>query len=186
MQLKMGKEQSNNAYQYIFHAERTETKAVRTDNAPKLLLIDIDAQTNRGNIINLSERHRNGNSQVISYDGLQKCQKTIERSLEILDEWKNTDDIQMQIQFASVLIAKLDRLRKSDFVKENAIKINICTLLRNVIRLNTTDFLLGEKQVEVLKQGFLLLLKEDLARENLFTFNRSLKEERLMTMPAWE
>ncbi|WP_168356542.1 hypothetical protein [Petralouisia muris] len=59
-------------------------------------------------------------------------------------------------------------------------------MLKNVIRLNIADKMFSREQVQLLKDGFLLISEEKLQKEDLLQLNRKLRTEGLQTMPAWE
>ncbi len=117
---------------------------------------------------------------------LRECSEISKRAIEILSKWSDFQDIKMQIQFAAVIVGKIDRLKRNASVQSDDIKRKICTLLRNVIRLNVAEDLFSQGQIELLKKGFMLLDADGLKREDLLELNRELRKENLMTMPAWE
>lgn len=119
-------------------------------------------------------------------DNWQECQKIVERALEILHDWENTDDIKMQVQYASVIIGKIDNLKKREVVSCDEARNKVCTLLRNVIRLNFSEDVFSKEQIALLEEGFSLIVERDLQKESLFLLNRKLRKEGLLTMPAWE
>lgn len=117
---------------------------------------------------------------------LQECVKIVERSMEILTEWGAAEEIRMQIQYAAIIVAKIDNLKKKDFVQTDDLRRKICTLLRNVIKLNVAEEKFSQEQIEVLRRGFSLVIAEGIQKEDLFQLNRQLRKEGLQTMPAWE
>lgn len=121
-----------------------------------------------------------------STDSWQECEKIVERALEILSDWENADDIKIQTQYASVIIGKIDNLKKVDIISYDKIRTEVCTLLRNVIRLNFEKDIFSQGQIALLKEGFSLVIKRDIQKETLFWLNNKLRKEGLLTMPAWE
>ena len=117
---------------------------------------------------------------------LRECSEISKRAIEILSKWSEFQDIKMQIQFAAVIVGKIDRLKRNASIQSDDIKRKICTLLRNVIRLDVAEDLFSQGQIELLKKGFMLLDADGLKREDLLELNRELRKENLMTMPAWE
>lgn len=123
---------------------------------------------------------------IITQSLLPDREDISKRAIEILSKWSEFQDIKMQIQFAAVIVGKIDRLKRNASIQSDDIKRKICTLLRNVIRLNVAEDLFSQDQIELLKKGFMLLDADDLKREDLLELNRELRKENLMTMPAWE
>lgn len=119
-------------------------------------------------------------------DIAQECRAISERAVEVLAKWSEIGDMRAQVQFAAVIIGKIDKLKRNSFIQSDEVKNKICTLLRNVIRLNVTDDIFTQEQIELLKKGFILLVADDVKKENLFQLNRELRKENLITMPAWE
>lgn len=119
-------------------------------------------------------------------DRWQSCRKIIGRALEILTEWEETDDIKIQIQYAAIIVGKIANLKRQEVIHTDNIRNKICTLLRNVIRLNASDDLFSKEQILLIKQGFSLIIAEDIQKTDLFQLNRALRKKGLATMPAWE
>ena len=119
-------------------------------------------------------------------DPLQECRAISKRAIEILIKWSGTQDIKMQVQFAAITVGKTDNLKKNIHIQSNEVKRKVCTLLRNVIRLNVLDEMFSQEQIELLKRGFLLLAADDVKKEDMLQLNRELRKENLITMPSWE
>ena len=119
-------------------------------------------------------------------DTKEDCKKIVERTLEILSDWSEIQDIKLQIQYAAVITGKIDNIKKTDYIQSNNTRKKICTLLRNVIRINVTDSVFSVEQISLLKQGFLLLLSEQINKKDMLQLNRNFLEQKLLTMPAWE
>lgn len=119
-------------------------------------------------------------------DGWQECQKIVERALEILNIWESIDDIKIQTQYASVIIGKIDNLKKKEIISFDQVRKEVCTLLRNVIRLNFDGEVFTKEQILLLKEGFSLVIKRDIQKETFFQLNKKLRKAGLLTMPAWE
>lgn len=121
-----------------------------------------------------------------SIEPLQECRDISKRAIEILTKWGEIQDIKMQVQFAAVTVGKIDNLKKNIHIQSDEVKRKVCTLLRNVIRLNVADEVFTQEQIELLKKGFLLLVTDDVKKEDLLRLNRELRKENLITMPSWE
>ena len=119
-------------------------------------------------------------------DIAQDCRAISERAVKILADWSEIRDMTAQVQFAAVIIGKIDKLKRNSYIQSDEVKNKICTLLRNVIRLNVTDDIFTQEQIELLKKGFILLVTDDTKKENLLQLNRDLRKKNLITMPAWE
>ena len=119
-------------------------------------------------------------------DIAQECRAISERAVKILADWSEIRDMTAQVQFAAVIIGKIDKLKRNSYIQSDEVKNKICTLLRNVIRLNVTDDIFTQEQIELLKKGFILLVTDDTKKENLLQLNRDLRKKNLITMPAWE
>lgn len=114
------------------------------------------------------------------------CRKITERAMEILSEWEEEEDIKIQVQYAAILVGKLLNLKKKDVIHSDDTRNKICTLLRNVIRLNASDEVFTKQQLAVLKKGFTFVTAEGVQKEDLLQLNRELRKKGLATMPAWE
>ena len=121
-----------------------------------------------------------------SVEPLQECREISKRAIEILTKWSGTQDIKMQVQFAAITVGKIDNLKKNIYIQSDEVKRKVCTLLRNVIRLNVADEVFSQEQIELLKKGFLLLVTDDVKKEDLLQLNRELRKKKLITMPSWE
>ena len=119
-------------------------------------------------------------------DSWQMCEEIVNRALEILYDWKETNDIRIQIQYASVIVGKIDNLKNREIISSDEVRKKICTLLRNVIRLNFDKELFTGGQIAALVKGFSLIIERDIQKETLFLLNEKLLKEGLLTMPAWE
>lgn len=117
---------------------------------------------------------------------LQECESIVERAIEIVTEWSKTQDIKLQIQYAAVIVGKIENIKKKEFIQENEIRKKICTLLRTVIRLNVTDTVFTKEQLLLLKRGFSLLVSDSVQKEDMLQLAREFRSEHLMTIPAWE
>jgi regulator of replication initiation timing len=116
----------------------------------------------------------------------KEAQKIVARAIEILSEWGETEDMRMQVQYAALVVGKIDNLKKIEIIRFDEVRNKVCTLLKNVIRLNIADKMFSREQVQLLKDGFLLISEEKLQKEDLLQLNRKLRTEGLQTMPAWE
>lgn len=117
---------------------------------------------------------------------IQDCKRIIDRALEILSDWSEIQDIKLQIQYAAVITGKIDNLKKTDYIQSNNTRKKVCTLLRNVIRINIIDIVFSKEQISLLKKGFILLLSEQIQKKDMLQLNREFLEQQLLTMPAWE
>lgn len=131
-----------------------------------------------------SNAKRTGNAD--EKNTLQECKKIVERAIEILEEWCEIQDIKAQVQYAAIVIGKIENIKKKEFIQSDEIRKKICTLLRNVIRLNFTDAVFTREQVLLLKDGFTLLVSDNVQKEDMLRLNREFRKKNLMTMPAWE
>lgn len=88
-----------------------------------------------------SERRKleTSDTKVQGQNDWQGCQEIVERAAEILTEWEEAEDIRLQVQYAAILVGKIDRLKKTETVGTDDVRRKICTLLRNVIRLNAAE-----------------------------------------------
>ena len=125
-------------------------------------------------------------TEEISNSPWQSCKKIVERALEILTEWEEADDIKIQIQYAAVMVGKIEKLKKTDVIQADDIRNKISTLLRNVIRLNASEEIFSREQIALLKEGFSLIIANNIQKEDLLQLNRKLRKKGLATMPAWE
>ena len=123
---------------------------------------------------------------LVNKNDIQDCKKIIDRTLEILADWSETQDIKLQIQYAAVIVGKIENIKKTDYINSNNVRRKICTLLRNVIRINVTEFVFSEEQILLLKKGFLLLLFDQIPKKDMLQLNRELLAQQMITMPAWE
>ena len=121
-----------------------------------------------------------------SLDSWQICQKVVDRALEILNDWEDIDDIKIQTQYASVIIGKIDNLKKREIISSDDTRNKVCTLLRNVVRLNFLEGIFTNGQIAILKEGFSLVINKDIHKEELFLLNTKLRKAGLLTMPSWE
>lgn len=119
-------------------------------------------------------------------DTIQECKKIIERSIEVLSDWSEIQDIRLQIQYASIITGKIDNIKKNDYIQSDDTRKKICTLLKSVIRINVADAVFSKEQISLIKKGFLLLLSEQIQKQDMLQLNREFLEQRLPTMPAWE
>lgn len=119
-------------------------------------------------------------------NGIQECEKIVERILEILNEWEEIEDIKIQIQYGTLIVEKLSNLTKKEYIRSNATIIKVCTLIKNTIRLNIAEEIFTKEQILLLKEGVPLILKKNIDKKELLKLNRELRKEGLMTMPAWE
>lgn len=116
----------------------------------------------------------------------QESQKIVERAVEILADWEEAEDIRIQVQYAAILVGKIDRLKKTGTVGTDDVRRKICTLLRNVIRLNAAERRFSQEQIQILKTGFSMIAGEKVQKQDLLQLNRTMLKEGLQTMPAWE
>lgn len=116
----------------------------------------------------------------------QELEKIAVRAAEILSEWKDTEDVRMQVQYGALVIGKIENLKKKESISSDGIKKKICTLLKNTIRLNISERRFSKEQIQLLQDGFSLLLAEHVQKEDMLQLNRELRNEGLQTMPAWE
>lgn len=123
---------------------------------------------------------------VSQYNEYEDCKKITERAFEILTEWEVNQDIKVQIQYGAVIIRKIEIIKKKDWIQANDIRKKICTLMRNVIRLNIADKVFSKRQLHLLKRGFAILMSDTMKKEDMLQLNRKFRDEGLMTMPAWE
>ncbi len=140
-------------------------------------------------VLDMPARGMNLNVQFGSYCALgewEESQKTVTRSMEILSKWEENDDIRIQVQYAALLIGKIDNLKKKNIIRTNEMRKKICTLLRNVIRLNAVEEMLSKEQLYLLKEGFSVIITENIRKEDLLRLNREFRKAGLQTMPAWE
>lgn len=108
------------------------------------------------------------------------------RATEILSDWKETEDIRMQIQYGALIVGKIENLKKKESISSDGIRKKICTLLKNAIRLNISEGKFSKEQVQLLKDGFSLIVAEHVQKEDMLQLNRNLRNAALQTMPAWE
>lgn len=135
-----------------------------------------------------SERRKleTSDTKVQGQNDWQECQGIVERAAEILTEWEEAEDIRLQVQYAAILVGKIDRLKKTETVGTDDVRRKICTLLRNVIRLNAAEEQFSQEQIQILKTGFSMITDEKVQKQDLLQLNRKMMKEGLQTMPAWE
>lgn len=133
-----------------------------------------------------NERKRAENVNSCALGEWEESQKIVTRSMEILSKWEENDDIRIQVQYAALLIGKIDNLKKKNIIRTNEMRKKICTLLRNVIRLNAVEEMLSKEQLYLLKEGFSVIITENIRKEDLLRLNREFRKAGLQTMPAWE
>lgn len=133
-----------------------------------------------------NKRKRENNISSCVSDDWKDAQKIVARAVEILSEWEETEDIRMQVQYAAIIVGKIDNLKKIDIIHSDAVRNKICTLIRNVIRLNIAEEIFSRSQLGLLQDGFLLISKEKLHKDDLLQLNRKFWKEGMQTMPAWE
>ena len=118
------------------------------------------------------------------YDGSNI--QEIEQAIELLTEWEETQNIKIQIEYGEVITKKIENIKKNDWIQSDDTRKKICTLLRNVIRLNITDDVFTDQQIKLLKRGFSILISNTVQKEDMLQLNREFRNEKLMTMPSWE
>ena len=136
-----------------------------------------------------NERKEEGSSRGDNFCVLeewQELQKITVRAIEILSEWEETEDIRIQVQYAAILVGKINALKKKDVVRSHEVRKKVCTLVRNVIRLNIAEEVFSEEQIQLLKEGFSLITAQNIQKENLLQLNRKFRNSGLQTMPPWE
>lgn len=116
----------------------------------------------------------------------QEAEKIAIRAMEILSDWKETEDIRMQVQYGALIVGKLENLKKKESISSDGIRKKICTLLKNTIRLNISEGRFSKEQVQLLQDGFSLIVAEHVQKEDMLQLNRNLRNAGLQTMPAWE
>lgn len=96
----------------------------------------------RGQGFHISKRGSEGNMIVGFMDNSGKklqqeqhtCDVVLDRINAILEEWKTTLDIRIQIQYATIIIKKIEHLKKMEYIARNEVRKKMCTLLRNKIK----------------------------------------------------
>ncbi len=131
------------------------------------------------------ETVRKNNSPQIENDW-QEVEKIAMRAAEILADWEETEDIRMQIQYGALLVGKLENLKKKESISSDETRKKICTLLKNTIRLNISEGRFSREQVQLLQEGFSMIVAGQVQKEDMLQLNRKLRNEGLQTMPAWE
>lgn len=116
----------------------------------------------------------------------QEAEKIAIRAAELLSDWKETEDIRMQVQYGALIVGKIENLKKKESIHSDEIRKKICTLLKNVIRLNISERKFSKEQIQLLQDGFSLIMAEHVQKEDMLQLNRKLRKEGLQTMPAWE
>ncbi|MDE7310382.1 MAG: hypothetical protein K2N87_01990 [Eubacterium sp.] len=129
---------------------------------------------------------RQKKTEIAAIDHGDICRKMVDRALEILTEWEDIDDIKIQIQYAAIIVNKIANMKRQDLIYTDDLRKKICTLLRNVIRLNASAELFSKEQILLIKEGFSMIIAENVQKEDLFLLNRRLRRKGLETMPAWE
>ena len=133
------------------------------------------------------EKKRNQEKIVLqTVDNWHECRKIVERSLEILSYWEEANDIRMQIQYAAILVGKIAILKKKEEIFSDEVRKEVCTLLKMVIRLNVSEEIFSKEQIDLLRQGFSIVIGENIQKSDLFELNRKMLKKKLVTMPAWE
>lgn len=117
------------------------------------------------------------------YD-MSSCKELIEKCNAKLDDCYDEEDIRIQIQYAAILIKRVDNMRKLDCLKNNSWKMKELALIRMVIKLNMNDSILTNEQIEVLKGAFHSILED--TENNIISLSRSFRKVGLETMPSWE
>ncbi len=116
----------------------------------------------------------------------QEAEKIAARAVEILSDWEEAEDIRMQIQYGALIVGKLENLKKKEGISSDEIRKKICTLLKNTIRLNISEGRFSKEQVQLIQEGFSMIVAEQVQKEDMLQLNRKLRNEGLQTMPAWE
>ncbi len=116
----------------------------------------------------------------------QACNEIIARANIMLGEWEKVSELRTQIQYATIVIKKIENLKKVGFIAENEAGKKICTLLRNTIKLNSGEEMFTPEQIGLIKKGLEKAASADSTKEDMLRLNRELCKSGLRTMPAWE
>ena len=126
------------------------------------------------------------NSETKLQQDQRACVEICDRASAILGEWEKTSDIRIQIQYATIIIKKIENLKKTEYIAGNEARKKICTLLRNTIKLNSDKALFTPEQLGLIQNGLEKAVSADVTKEDMLQMNRLLHNARLRTMPAWE
>lgn len=114
------------------------------------------------------------------------CDEILDRANAILGDWEKTFDIRIQIQYATIIMKKIENLKKLEYIAGNEARKKMCTLLRNTIKLNSDRELFTSEQIDLIRNGLKKVVSADMTKEDMLQMNKQLRKERLQTMPAWE
>lgn len=150
------------------------------------VFLEEGGQNGRFSLENERRKLEAGDNKVQGENDWQECKEIVERAVEILTDWEEMEDIRFQVQYAAILVGKIDKLKKTETVGTDDVRRKICTLLRSVIRLNVAKEKFSQEQIQVLKTGFSMIAGEKVQKQDLLQLNRTMLKEGLQTMPAWE
>lgn len=117
------------------------------------------------------------------YD-MSDCKDLVEKCNAKLDRCYDGEDIRIQIQYATIILKRIDNMRKLDCLKANSSKMKALALIRMVIKLNMNHSILTEEQINVLKGAFNSICEDN--DKTIISLSRSFRGVGLETMPSWE
>lgn len=173
-------EKTDNLEERLYHVENTMGET----GANPILWNDMDFSLD-GGFLQVKKKEKTM-PDITEQNTRAECEKIVSRAIEFLTDWDESQDIKLQIQYAAIIVGKIEMIKKKEFIQSSEIRKKICTLLRNVIRLNITDEVFTKVQIDLLKKGFQLLISLDTKKEDMLQLNRQFRKEGLMTMPSWE
>ena len=134
---------------------------------------------------NQSLNYEDEQSKLVLKDATE-YEDLIERSLVLLDNMRDNDDLRIQIQYTTILIKKIDKIRSLDVVKNNKSRMKIFAFLRLVLKINCDEVLFNNEQIDLFCEAFEKIEKEEDSKNYVNQYTFSFMDIGLTTMPSWE
>lgn len=134
---------------------------------------------------NQSLHNENEKSKLVLRDAAE-YENLLKRSLVLLGNMKNNDDLRIQIQYTTILIKKIDKIRNLDVVKNDKNRMKIFAFLRLVLKINCDEDLFSSEQIDLLCEAFEKIEKEEDSKNYVNQYTFSFMDIGLTTMPSWE
>lgn len=134
---------------------------------------------------NESLNYKSEKSKLVLRDATE-YEDLLERSLVLLDNMRSNDDLRIQIQYTTILIKKIDKIRSLDVVKNNKNRMKIFAFLRLVLKINCDEDLFSNEQIDLLCEAFEKIEKEEDSKNYVKQYTFSFMDVGLTTMPSWE
>lgn len=136
--------------------------------------------------MDIKAMHNRENINLHTQNDWREIESAATRAAEILSDWKKTEDIWMQVQYGGRIVGMLEKLKEKESISTDEVRKKVCTLLKNAIRLNISEGRFTKMQLQLLQEGFTMIVAEQVQKEDMLQLNRKLRNEGLQTMPAWE